>query len=65
MQCISALSNGEIEVPVGHNRAYWDIDKRNKPMEIFADLSSIDVLGLDESEEILKELFEAYWEIIG
>lgn len=62
---ISALSNGEIDVPIGHKREYWDIDQRFKPMEIFANLSSIDVLGLGEKEEILQELFEAYEELIG
>lgn len=62
---IGALSNGEIEVPIGHRKDYWDIDKRLKPMEIFADLSSIDVLGLEEKEDVLKELFDAYEELVG
>ena len=44
--------------------SYWDEDLRNKPMEIFANLSSIDVLELEEKEDILKELFEAYKELI-
>lgn len=60
---ISALSEEKIEVPVGHRREYWSLDKRLKPMEIFANLSSIDVLGLDEKEEVLQELFEAYKEL--
>lgn len=33
-------------------------------MEIFANLSSIDVLRLDEKEEILHEIFEIYKEIV-
>lgn len=57
---ISALSDEAIEVTVGHEIEYWDSDKRHRPMEIFANLSSIDVLDLDENEEMLEELFEAY-----
>lgn len=61
---ICILSDGEIEVPIGHDFEYLNTNKRNKPMEIFANLSSIDVLGLDEKEDILKELFAAYKEMI-
>ena len=61
---IGALSNGGIEVPVGHKKSYWDIDEKLKPMEIFADISSIDVLKINENEAVLKELFEAYEELI-
>ena len=61
---IGALSNGSVDVPIGHDVSYWNEDPRNKPMEIFANLSSIDVLELDEKEDILKELFEAYKELI-
>lgn len=62
---IGALSNGEIEVPVGHRKDYWSIDERFKAMEIFANLSCIDVLDLDEKEDMLKELFDAYEELVG
>ena len=62
---ISALGNGEIMVPVGHKKEYWDMDERFKPMEIFANLSSIDVLNLNEKEDILQEIFEAYMELTG
>ena len=41
---IGALSNGSVDVPIGHDVSYWNEDPRNKPMEIFANLSSIDVL---------------------
>lgn len=61
---IGALSNGSVDVPIGHDVSYWNEDPRNKPMEIFANLSSIDVLELEEKEDILKELFEAYKELI-
>ena len=61
---IGALSNGLVDVPIGHDVSYWNEDPRNKPMEIFANLSSIDVLELEEKEDILKELFEAYKELI-
>lgn len=61
---IGALSNGSVDVPIGHDVSYWNEDPGNKPMEIFANLSSIDVLELEEKEDILKELFEAYKELI-
>ena len=61
---ISALSDNEIEVPVGHSKEYWASHIYLKPMELFANLSSIDVLNLDEKESILRELFEAYKELV-
>ena len=61
---ISALSDSRIDVPVGHAPEYWTLDSRFKAMEIFADLSSIDVLALNETEPVLEELFMAYHEVI-
>lgn len=61
---ISALGKGDIEVPIGHDPAYWKNEKR-RALEIFANISSIDVLELDEQEEILKPLFDAYEEIVN
>lgn len=61
---IGALSNGEIKVPVGHTKEYWSEDAAHVSMEIFADLSSIDVLELDEKEVILQDIFAAYREVI-
>lgn len=56
---ISALSGGSIDVPIGYERNYWNKSLENIPMEIFADICSIDVFNLQEMEEILRELFEA------
>ncbi len=61
---INALSENEISVPIGHDSEYWKQDSRFKAMEIFADLSSIDVLDLNERETVLEELFKAYQEVI-
>lgn len=61
---IDALSDGEITVPVGHGKEYWETNIYLKAVEIFANLSSIDVLGLDEKEDIFEELFNAYKEIV-
>lgn len=61
---IDALSSGTINVPIGHGVDYWDKAGKLKAMEIFADLSSMDILGEDIDEEVLKELFEAYKEVI-
>ncbi len=63
---ISALSNNQIEVPVGHGDDYWG-DPENVSLEIFANISAIDVLGSSEKEEaerLLKEIYEAYKEIV-
>lgn len=62
---ISALSDGSIDVPVGHKKDYWRINQKYKPMEIFANLSSIDVLNLQEKEKVIKELIEVYEEMVG
>lgn len=51
-------------MPIGHKKEYWSEDAAHVPMEIFADLSSIDVLDLDEKEEILQDIFAAYEEVI-
>lgn len=61
---IGILSDGKVSVPIGHTKGYLKKNPIHGPMEIFANLSSIDVLGLDEREEVIKELFEAYEEII-
>ena len=64
----SALTNDEMDLPAGHPSSYWDKGIRNKALEIFANLSSIDQLGLSSKDEfngILKELYEAYRKIVG
>ena len=64
---ISALSLNEIKVPVGHKNSYWD-DDANVALEIFANISSIDVMGNAskiEFETTLQELYEGYREIVG
>lgn len=59
---INALSDGEILTFVGHNKAYWERSKTFKPMELFADISSLDVLGVvdDEVMDTLEEVFQEY-----
>jgi hypothetical protein len=47
------LSNGSISVPIGHGDEYWSKSEYHIPMEIFANLDSIDVLGMDGMEDIL------------
>lgn len=64
----SALTNDEMNLPAGHDPSYWEKGMKNKALEIFANLSSIDQLGLSSKEEfdgILKELYEAYRKIVG
>ena len=59
---INALSDGEILTFVGHDKTYWEKSKRFKPMELFADISSLDVLGgVDDTVmDTLEELFHEY-----
>lgn len=61
---ISALTKGEMNVPVGHDKNYYS-NKFNQSAEIFANISSIDVLQLNERDSILKELFGAYKKVTG
>ena len=63
---ISALSKNNIAVPVGHRDEYWE-QSVNVSLELFANISAIDVLGSagrDEFEGLLKELYAAYKEIV-
>lgn len=67
---ISALSNGEMNdaLYVVHEQEYWEADTSHVPTEIFANMVSIDLLGNKSRAEfkgILKELYEAYKEIIA
>ncbi len=67
---ISALSNGEMNdaLYVVHEQEYWEADTSHVPTEIFSNMVSIDLLGNKSRAEfkgILKELYEAYKEIIA
>lgn len=64
---INALSKGEIETGIGHPDSYWKKSIDNIPLEVFADISSIDVLddkSKVEFESLLKELYESYMEMV-
>lgn len=63
---ISALSMNEIDVPIGHDNEYWS-DNDNVALEVFANISSIDVIGNDSKDEfdsLLKELYKSYKGIV-
>lgn len=63
---ISALTDGEIAGMVGHSEAYW-AEPGLKAMELFANISAVDVLDLPEKEElegVLIELLKAYEEMV-
>lgn len=61
---ISALSNNRIKVEVGHTDAYWS-DRKNVLLEIFANISAIDVLGYESRhEEVIQEIYDTYMEIV-
>lgn len=63
---ISALSLNEIEVPVAHDDEYLS-DEKNVVLEVFADISSIDVLDDSakiEFDDLLKEIFNEYRRVI-
>lgn len=61
---VDALSRGDIVVQIGHGKEYWEKEASFEPMEIFANLSSMDVLG-KVREDIFKELFDAYYEVVN
>ncbi len=63
---ISALSDNVISVPVGHNSQYWK-DKKNVCLEVFANISAMEVLGdsvLDVFKEVFPELYDTYKELV-
>lgn len=67
---LSALSAGGLNdiLYAGHPARYWLEDRRYTCMEIFANMASIDVLSHDSKAEfsgILKDLYDAYKEIVG
>lgn len=62
---ISALSDAEMNefLIAGHGKEYWEKDARHVPLEVFANLASIDIVGNDskiEFETMFKELFDTY-----
>ena len=65
---VSALSKNEIDVRIGHKNDYWEDDAINVPMEVFANISSIDIIGGEvkaEFDTLLKELYEVYKEMVS
>jgi hypothetical protein len=59
---VSALSKNSIVGLAGHKADYWEKPDR-VPMEIFADISAIDVLelpGKDELNTVFNDLRDAY-----
>ena len=68
---ISALTEGDTTLNsilcAKHDKKYWLQNKVYTYLEIFADMSSIDVLNYESREEfkgLLKEIYEAYRELI-
>ncbi|MBQ9699343.1 MAG: phage head morphogenesis protein, partial [Lachnospiraceae bacterium] len=63
---ISALSDNRIMVPLGHTSEYWS-NAENVSLEIFANISAIDVLDSAEKVEfdtLLKEIYNVYKEMV-
>lgn len=65
---ISALTKGEWNAYLswGHKPGYWK-NQNNVIMEIFANITCIDVLGYSSKEEfngLLKEIYEVYKEVL-
>jgi hypothetical protein len=58
------LSDGKISVFVGHKNISFDVEI----MEIFANISCIDIMNLDSKDElknVLGKLYYCYLKIIG
>ncbi len=65
MDIFSALFKGHINIKFGHYKEYWNEDPRNQALEVFANISSMDILGTLPNEEILKSIIAAYKEIVN
>nr|DAU68306.1 MAG TPA: minor capsid protein [Caudoviricetes sp.] len=66
---ISALTKGKANsyLLLGHEEKYWK-DARNVPLEIFANLSYIDIIDKEQHSEfksVFKDLIEAYLEVVS
>ncbi len=63
---IDALTNGEVQTFVGHSKSYWKKSVRLKAMEVFADISSLDVTNTADYDvrDLLSELLYAYKGVI-
>ena len=66
---ISALTKGKANsyLLLGHEEKYWK-DARNVPLEIFANLSYIDIIDKEKHTEfksVFNELIEAYLEVVS
>jgi len=64
---ISALSKGTLGVPVGHVAEYWNSDENMVRYEIFAWLSTLDVLArpcMKVIEKYFLELLNSYKEVV-
>lgn len=56
----SALTQGKFEGPMGYKEKYWNLPK-TVPAEIFANLSSIDLLEMEKEKKIIKDMFPELW----
>ena len=65
MDIFSALFKGDIDLYFGHKTEYWNENPRNQSLEIFANLSSMDVLNTYPDEKLLSDLFDVYKEIVN
>ncbi len=66
----SALSDGKLNEVLygGHELEYWLEDRTHASKEIFANITSIEILGYKSKAEfsgILEEIYKAYKEIVG
>lgn len=66
---ISVLTKGKANsyLLLGHEKEYWK-DAQNIPLEIFANLSYIDIIDKEQHSEfksVFKDLIEAYLEVVS
>ena len=65
----SALSDGKLNEVLcgGHELEYWLEDRTHASKEIFANITSIEILGYKSKAEfngILEEIYKAYKEMV-
>lgn len=62
----SALTKNGLILPSGHTNEYW-AKEGNIAREIFVNMSSIDIMGLDskaEFDKVLKEIYNSYRKMV-
>ena len=55
---MSALTNGEMDLPIGHKADFWKENKNNVPREVFANVNALSFVKNSEYGDIVKKVID-------